>query len=472
MDADVCVVGAGFAGLAAARRLRQQGLSVVVLEARDRVGGRTWTERRASGATVDRGGAWLGPQHSGAFALAAEVGVETYRTYVAGSHLLIGGEKTRKYRGLIPKISPLAVLQIGAAQLRIDRLARTVPLEEPWTAPRAAEWDQESVAGWLERTRIRSKVGWDLFEMAVRGLFAAEDLHEVSLLHLLYLVRAHEKIETLFSIENGAQENLVVGGLGGLAGRVAEDLGDAIHLSRPVRQIAHEGDRVKVRADGLAVSAGYAIVAVPPVLAAEIGFDPPLTEDRRELQRRSVAGHETKTMVVYDEPFWRRAGLSGQTAASGSAAEVTIDGSPVDNSYGVIASFTFGSVAARVGALTEADRRQAVLEALVARFGPQAGSPVDFVETSWWQQEWSRGCSMAHLAPGMLTRFGRLLRAPVGRVHWAGTETATFAHGAVEGAIRSGQRAAAEIVERASGSTSPPGPGREARRPGSPQPTG
>jgi monoamine oxidase len=472
VDADVCVIGAGFAGLTAARRLAQQGLSVVVLEARDRVGGRTWTESRPSGASVDRGGAWLGPHHSAAFALAAELGVETYKTYVAGSHLLIGGGKTQKYKGLIPKISPLAVLQIGAAQFRIDRMARTVPIEEPWRAPRAAEWDRETVAAWLDRTRIRSKVGSEVFEMAVRGLFAAEDMNDVSLLHLLYLVHAHEKIETLFSIENGAQENLVVGGLGGLAGRVADDLDGAIHLGRPVRRITHHGDRVTVEADGLTASAPFAVVTVPPVLAAEIDFDPPLSDDRRELQRRSKAGHETKTMVVYDEPFWRAAGLSGQTAASGSAAEVTIDASPADLTYGVIASFTFGSVAGRVGGLPEPDRRQAVLDALVARFGPKAASPVDFVETSWWQQEWSRGCSMAHLAPGMLTRLGPLLRQPVGRIHWAGTETSTVSHGAVEGAIRSGARAAAEILERVAGAKSPLGPDRAARTPDTPQPTG
>jgi monoamine oxidase len=446
-EADVCIVGAGFAGLTAARRLAQEGYSVVVLEARDRVGGRTWTEARGNGIAVDRGGAWLSPLHSAVFALAAEVGVTTYKTHVAGSHLLVGDRRMRRYKGLIPKISPLAVIQIARAQWRIDRMAKKVPLEDPWNAANAAEWDAETLSSWLERTRIRSKIGRELFEMAVRGLFAAPDPNDVSLLNLLFLVRAHEKIEVLFSIEGGAQENLVDGGLGGLAQRMAEPLGDSVLLGSPVRSITHQRDRVVVSSDRTSVAARCAIVAVPPALAVEIDFDPPLSEERRSLYCRAVAGVETKTMVVYDQPFWRADGLSGQSAGPGSAAEVTIDASPSNGSYGVLASFTFAQVAQRMDARPAGERRQAVVEALVARFGPRAASPADFVETPWWQEDWSRGCSMAHFAPGLLTRYGTLLRAPVGRIHWAGTETATVSHGAVDGAIRSGERAASEVIE-------------------------
>src|SRR5438309_8865133 len=159
LDADVCVVGAGFAGLTAARRLSQAGQSVVVLEARDRVGGRIWTQVLPDGTPVDRGGAWLAPGHDAIFGLAAEMGATTYKTYVKGSHLLVGEDKTRRYTGLIPKISPLAVISIALAQARIDRMAKKVPLDEPWNATRAAEWDAKSVAWFLQRTRISTKIG-------------------------------------------------------------------------------------------------------------------------------------------------------------------------------------------------------------------------------------------------------------------------------------------------------------------------
>jgi monoamine oxidase len=242
IDADVCVVGAGYAGLTAARRLSQNAKSVVVLEARDRVGGRIWTHHLPDGSPVDRGGAWLAPKHDAIFGLAREVGVSTYKTWVKGAHLLIDGDRTRRYKGLMPKISPLAVATLALAQAKLNRMAKRVPLEAPWTAKRAAEWDLRTVARWLERALIRKGIGRDLFETAVRGLMTG-DLNDVSLLHLLFLARAHGGIDTLFSIEGGAQENMVDGGAGSIARRVADTLGDAVRLNAPVRSITQHEDR-------------------------------------------------------------------------------------------------------------------------------------------------------------------------------------------------------------------------------------
>ncbi|HEX4865436.1 MAG TPA: FAD-dependent oxidoreductase [Acidimicrobiales bacterium] len=447
IEADVCVVGAGYAGLTAARQLQAAGISVAVLEARDRVGGRIWTEELPGGGVIDRGGAWLAPHHDAIFRLATEMGVSTYKTWVKGAHLLVDGGRNRRYTGLIPKISPMAVISIALAQARVDRIARRVPVDTPWTARRAEKWDTQTIAEWVDRSGVQRGIGFDLFEMAVRGLFAT-DLREVSMLHLLQLVHGHRSIGKLFSIKGGSQENMVEGGAGSIAQRVADKLGDAVHLGAPVRAIGQSYAGVLVEADPLDVSCRHVVVATPPALTLDIAFTPSLPDDRGSLYKSAVGGVETKTLLVYESAFWREAGFSGQSAEPASAAEVTLDASPRSGSPGVIASFTFGPVAERVAAMAPADRGQAVLSALAKRFGPKAGSPVEFVETAWWTEEWSKGCSMAHLPPGVLTRHGHLLRQPMGRVHWAGTETAGTSHGAIDGAVRSGERAAAEIIEK------------------------
>jgi monoamine oxidase len=346
---------------------------------------------------------------------------------------------------VIPKIGPLAVLTIALAQVKLDRMAKQLPVDAPWTAKRAAEWDARTLGSWLDGAGIRTNIARDLFAMAIRGMFTA-DLHETSLLHLLWLVRSAGNWNTLVSIEGGYQENLVEGGAGSIAHRMADELGDAVRLSCPARAVTQREDSVVVEAGELTVAARAAVVATPPALTLEIAFDPPLPDDRMTLYRKSVAGHESKTIVVYDEPFWRTDGFSGQAAEPGNASELTLDSSPESGSPGVLASFTFGEVAEKFDALEEAERRRLVLESLVRRFGPRAASPSEFIETPWWKEEWTRGCTMAHLGPGVLTRYGPLIREPWGRVHWAGTETATVSHGAMDGAARSGERAANEIL--------------------------
>jgi monoamine oxidase len=324
-------------------------------------------------------------------------------------------------------------------------MAKRVPLDEPWKAKRAAEWDSRSIAWFLERSGIRTTIARELFDSVVRGLFCG-DLNRVSLLNLLFLIRASGGFNSLVSIKGGYQENLVVGGAGTIARLVADDLGERIRPNTPVRTIHQTTDHVVVESDAITVSARHSVVAVPPALALEIAFDPALPADRHTLYRHSTAGPETKTLLVYDEPFWRAAGFSGQSAGPSSVSEVTLDASPAAGRPGVIASFTFGPVAERFDALDTGERHRLLVAAMVERFGPRAASPSDVIETPWWKEQWTRGCSMAHWSPGILTKYGPLLRQPFGRVHWAGTETATMSYGSIDGAVRSGERAAAEIL--------------------------
>jgi monoamine oxidase len=443
---DVCVVGAGYAGLSAARRLAAAGREVIVLEARDRVGGRVWTQH-LEGTALDVGGTFIGPGQDEIIKLAADLGVALHPTYHTGDSVISQNGALRRFSGLVPRINPIALAGVGLGMAWLNRMARTVPLDEPWTARRAAEWDAQTAATWLSPARIPSRLARELLGAAVRGCFTA-DPGEVSLLHVLYLIRSAGSLETLLAVHGGYQQDQVTGGAQQMAERLAADLGDAVRLDSPVRGIRQTADRVSVVTDTETVDAARVVVAIPPALTGGVRFEPSLPTDRALLHHRMPAGSIMKAIAVYDEPFWRHDGLSGESMATGSPIELTLDCSPPAGPTGVLTSFVFGPHAQAMSERAPDEQRRIAIDALAHRFGPRARSPVQLLLHNWADEQWTRGCSMAHFPPGVLTTLGHALRAPVGRIHWAGTETATVFHGTIDGAVRSGQRAADEVLER------------------------
>jgi len=445
MEADVCVVGAGLAGLTAARRLSQAGRSVVVLEARDRVGGRVWTKSSRDGVPVDMGACFVGPHHDRMHALTKEMGVATFKTFVDGDNVLATGGKVRRYRGDIPRISPVALLSAGQAIARINAMAKKVPVDAPWDAPKAAEWDALSVRAWLSAGRVPTRLARALIEATVRACFSCE-LSELSFLNWLFLVRSAGGIESLMNIAGGYQDAQFEGGVGQVPDSMAAELGAAVVLGSPVTAVRQTDDRVEVTGDAGAVSARRVVLALPRALAAGIRFDPVLPADHALLIHQVPAGTEVKMVAFYDSPFWRHDGVSGATVATDDEIEVTLDTCQPHHSQGVVAGYSAGPRARALAALAEGERREVFLRMLTTRLGPAAASPLEVMEQNWAEERWSRGCSMGHFPTGVLTQYGRLLREPVGRLHWAGTETASTSYGAMDGAVRSGERVCDEIL--------------------------
>ena len=447
-EADVCVVGAGLAGLTAARRLSQAGRSVVVLEARDRVGGRVWTQTSASGAPVDMGGCFVGPGHDHLHRLAKELGVATFKTFVEGDNVLATGGKVRRYRGDIPRISPVALVSAGQAIARMNSMAKTLPLQAPWAAPKAVAWDAHSVRSWLTAARVPTKLARDLVEATVRACLTA-DTAEMSLLAWLFLVRASGGIESLMNVAGGYQDSQFEGGVGQIPNAMAAELGDAVVHESPVTAVAQSEDRATVVSDGATVTARRVVLALPRALATGIRFEPALPGDHVALLHAIPAGTEVKTVVIYDEPFWRAEGISGATVATDDLIEVTLDTTQPGHPQGVIGTYSAGPRARALWSLSESERRSEVVRMLTTRLGPKAAKPLEIMERNWAEERWTRGCSCAHFPTGVLTQYGRLLREPVGRIHWAGTETATTSFGAMDGAVRSGERVCEEILTAA-----------------------
>ena len=451
-DADFLVVGAGLAGLVAARELVATGRSIVVLEARDRVGGRILNEAIGGGQVVEVGGQWIGPTQDRVAALARSLGIETFPTHSRGDNLIEWRGRVRRYRGSIPRLDPATLLDLGQARLRLDRLARTVPLEAPWRAPRAARLDAETFAAWIRRN-VPTRGARTLLELATQAIWAAEP-GELSLLHVLFYVRSGGGFDRLIGVEGGAQQDRFVRGSQRLALALAEELGPArVRLASPVRALEQDDGGVRAIVDGgEPVTARRAIVAVAPALAGRIAYRPELPARRDGLTQRMPHGSVVKCMAVYPRPFWRDAGLSGHATSDRGPAHAIFDNSPPGDAPGVLLGFLEGRAARELGRAPAAERRAAVLGTFERVFGAAAGRPEAFVERAWAEEEWTRGCYGGFFGPGGWTEYGPALREPVGRVHWASAETATVWCGYMDGAVSSGERAAREVL-RAEGGT-------------------
>jgi monoamine oxidase len=458
LEADVAIVGAGLAGLVAARRLVAAGQRPLVVEARDRVGGRLLNEEIGDGKVVEVGGQWIGPTQERLAALAAELGVGTFPTHDQGRHLIEMAGKRTSYTGALTDarvglvrelsraIPPLALADLEQARARLDRMAREVPLEEPWMAPRAASWDSQTFATWVQRN-TRTEGARRLFELATEAVWAAEP-SDVSLLHVLFYTRSGGGFNTLVGTGGGAQQDRFHGGSQRIALLMAAELGAGqVRLGVPVRAIEHSESGVTLHAPaGLVVRARRAIVAIPPTLAGRVAYDPPLPARRDQLTQRMPQGTVIKTMAIYQSPFWREEGLSGQATSDAGPARVVFDNSPPDGSPGVLLGFLEGRLARQWGARPAAERSAAVLSGHARLFGERAARPERFIERVWAEEEWTRGCYGCLMTTGGWTEYGRALRAPIGPLHWAGAETATVWNGYMDGAVQSGERAAAEVL--------------------------
>jgi monoamine oxidase len=445
-DADVVVVGAGLAGLAAARALVAGGASVVVVEARERVGGRVLNEEIGGGNVVEVGAQWVGPTQDRLYAVARELGVDTFPTHAAGDNVIEYRGRLRRYTGAIPRINPVVLLDVERAQRRLNRLARNVPLEAPWEAPAAARLDGQTAATWMRRN-LATNAGRMLLELGVEAVWAAQP-EDMSLLHVLFYIHSAGSLERLFDTEGGAQQDRFVGGSQRVPIGMAERLGEErLVLGAPVRRIRHGEDGVSVEADGAELRAKRAILAIAPTLAGRVDYDPPLPGFRDQLTQRMPLGTVAKCMAVYDEPFWRDEGLSGQGTSDTGPVKLTFDNSPPDGSPGVLLGFLEGRRAREAGRLPAEERRTAVVDCFTRLFGPRAAKPRAYVERLWAEEPWSRGCYGCHMPTGAWTAYGPALREPIGPLHWAGAEYATVWNGYMDGAIRSGQHTAAEVLD-------------------------
>ena len=446
---DAVIVGAGLAGLAAADALRGAGRSFVVLEARNRVGGRTLNRSIGGGEIVEIGGQWVGPTQDRVLALIDELGLETFKTHVDGDNVYYRSAnpellKRQTYTGTIPPASPIALAEVLAVLTLIDNMAAQVPPEAPWDAPNAAEWDSQTFETW-KLANAQSDEARDLIDLAIEAVFAAQPA-DLSLLHVLFYTAAAGSFSRLIDTAGGAQESRVVGGSQRISTRLGRRLRRHLVLRAPVRAI-EQGAGVRVHTPKGTFEGKRAIMTTPPTLAGRVRYRPKLPAGRDQLTQRVPMGSVIKCMAIYEEPFWRGDGLSGMATSDTGPVKVTFDNSPPDGGPGVLLGFIEGQDAREWTRRSKAERRDGVLGSFERYFGPEARTgAIDYLDKSWAEDVWSRGCYVGFMPPGVLTGYREALREPVGRLHWAGTETATVWNGYMDGAIESGERAAEEVL--------------------------
>ncbi|HEY2071306.1 MAG TPA: flavin monoamine oxidase family protein [Rhizomicrobium sp.] len=437
------VIGAGFSGLKAAMDLAQAGKSVLVLEARDRVGGRV-EPGELCGRVIDHGGQWVGPKHTRLLDLARRFQRETYLQYAEGRTILSLDGKRSEFKGETPKMPVLALVELAMLQSRWAKEMKTLPKGAPWTAKNAKEWDSQTLATWIKKN-LSTKASRAFAGLVPKGAYAANPM-EVSYLWMLEMLRSSEGLDHLMAVKGGVTDSKFKGGMHQITRLMGDALGDRITLSAPVREVMQDGDGVRVTTDKGVFEADHVIIAVPPSLCDGIHFAGGLPAGRSALQQRQPHGGMIKIHVAYKEPFWRHNGYSGQIASNDLPLGIVMD-DVQDVGPPMLIGFVEGRQALELSALGDNERRARIMDCMADLFGPEANDAIGYAEKDWLADEWARGYVGA-MGPGVLTTYGEALRAPVGRIHWASTETAEHWTGHIEGAILAGERAAAEVLSR------------------------
>ena len=443
-EADVVVVGAGVAGLAAAARIVAGGKSVIVLEARDRVGGRLWNTE-IGGEANELGGEWVAPYHSRLHALLPELGIELFPAHREGHDVYVDESgRAHRHSGSETGLSSSSERALKEGDAKLDALAKDLDPEAPWAHPDATALDTITFDEWLRR-EVADDIARENLRSYLADGFLTKPAHSFSLLQGLWAIAGAGGTYELFAAEQCLAYR-VVGGSQLIPLRLAERLGDHVVLDAPVRAVRWSDEGVEADAGEVRARSRTAIVAIPPNLTGSIHFEPALPGWRMRLQQMISQGFVMKFLAVYDEPFWRADGLSGEGFAPHQFVRELYDNSPPSASVGVLCTFLPGETAETAARMSPDARKAAVLEGMARFVGPRALEATDYIETDWSAEEWTRGAYAATFGVGGLTRFGEDLRRPVGPIHWACSDIAGFGHMHMEGGIRSGEAAADAVL--------------------------
>lgn len=450
LNRDVVVVGAGPSGLTAARELKKAGLTVAVLEARDRVGGRTWTDT-VDGAMLEIGGQWVSPDQTALLELLQELGLETYPRYREGESIYIGADGSPvRYTGDTFPVDPDTAVEMDRLVALLDGLAAEIGPTEPWAHPKARELDTISFHHWLRQNSANEEACRNI-GLFIAGGMLTKPAHSFSALQAV-LMAASAGSFTHLTDEDFILDRRVVGGMQQVSLLQAQELGEDVVLGSPVRTINWEpdadgGHRVTVESDRATVNARFVIMAVPPNLYSRVSFNPPLPRRQHQMHQHQSLGLVIKVHAVYGTPFWRDKGLSGTCFGADALVQEVYDNTNHGDARGTLVGFVSDEKADAVFELSAEERRKAILDSIAGYLGAEALAPEVYYESDWGSEEWTRGAYASSYDLGGLHRYGKDQHAPVGPIYWSSSDLAAEGYQHVDGAIRMGRITAARIAE-------------------------
>jgi putrescine oxidase len=461
IERDVVIIGAGPTGLNAARDLKAAGLTVAVLEARDRVGGRTWTST-IDGAMLEIGGQWISPDQTALKDLLGELGLETFSRYREGKSVYVAPDGTRSlYAGEMFPVSERTEAEMRRLIGILDELAAEIGAEEPWAHPRARELDTVSLHHWMRQLSDDEEACGNIGHFLAGGMLT-KPAHSFSALQAVLMAASAGSFSNLVD-EDLLLDQRVVGGMQLVSETIAAALGDDVVLDSPVRTLRWDGDGVTAVSDRATVNARYAIMAVPPNLYSRVSFEPPLPRRQHQMHQHQSLGLVIKVHAVYETPFWREEGLSGTCFSPDLVVQEIYDNTNHEDPRGTLVAFVPDEKADAMFALDAGERRRAILAAMAESLGPKTLEPVVYYESDWASEEWTRGAFAASYDLGGLHRYGADQLTPVGPIHWASSDLAAEGYQHVDGAVRMGRATAARILARdAAGTEAADAAGKEA----------
>ncbi|MDI3242095.1 NAD(P)/FAD-dependent oxidoreductase [Arthrobacter sp. AL08] len=452
LDRDVVIVGAGPAGLTAARELKKAGLSVAVLEARDRVGGRTWTDT-IDGAMLEIGGQWVSPDQTELLALLDELGLQTYSRYRDGESVYIGSDGKRTlYSGATFPVSARTATEMDKLTALLDSLAAEIGPTEPWAHPKARELDTISFHHWL-RENSTDEEACNNIGLFIAGGMLTKPAHAFSALQAVLMAASAGSFSHLTD-EDFILDKRVVGGMQQVSVLMAAELGNDVVLDSPVRTVNWSADaggeqRVTAVSDRATVNARFVIMAVPPNLYSRVSFNPPLPRRQHQMHQHQSLGLVIKVHAVYSTPFWREDGLSGTCFGAGALVQEVYDNTNHEDPRGTLVGFISDEKADAMFELSAEERRRTILESIAGFLGDKALEPEVYYESDWGSEEWTRGAYASSYDLGGLHRYGKDQHAPVGPIYWSSSDLAAEGYQHVDGAVRMGRHTAARIVAAA-----------------------